>query len=161
MGPQSCQPVADMHVAGLQNRMADPATASNPTEYQKVAKAAAELEEQVSAYSKYRSMVRALQEAKEMLRESDGAVFLQKSRLLHGAWDGHRSLTDSRLRRACPGCSGDPEMAELAREEIASLTAEVERIVKLLKVLLLPKDPMDEKNIMLEASTSFPAARSG
>lgn len=53
--------------------MADPVTASNPTEYQKVAKAAAELEEQVSAYSKYRSTVMALQEAKEMLRESDGA----------------------------------------------------------------------------------------
>ena len=54
--------------------MADPATASNPAEYQKVAKAAAELEEQVSAYSKYRGAVAALQEAKEMLRESDGVA---------------------------------------------------------------------------------------
>lgn len=56
------------------------------------------------------------------------------------------------MYRVCRSCAGDPEMAELAREEMASLSAEMDRITKLLKVLLLPKDPMDEKNIMLEAS---------
>lgn len=53
--------------------MADSATASNAAEYQKVARAAAELEEQVTAYGRYKHAVAALQEAKEMLRESDGA----------------------------------------------------------------------------------------
>lgn len=53
--------------------MADSATASNPAEYQKVARAAAELEGQVTAYGRYKHAVAALQEAKEMLRESDSA----------------------------------------------------------------------------------------
>ncbi|HZS46064.1 MAG TPA: peptide chain release factor 1 [Blastocatellia bacterium] len=44
----------------------------------------------------------------------------------------------------------DPEMAELAREELASLETRLESIEAELKVLLLPKDPNDEKNVLLE-----------
>src|SRR5882724_12946130 len=44
----------------------------------------------------------------------------------------------------------DPDMAELAREDIASLEARLEQIETDLKVLLLPKDPNDEKNVLLE-----------
>jgi peptide chain release factor 1 len=44
----------------------------------------------------------------------------------------------------------DPEMRAMAREEIARLTAEQERIAARLKLLLLPKDPNDDKNIVLE-----------
>ena len=53
--------------------MSDPDIASNATEFQKVAKAAAELEDQVSVYDKYKATLAALKEAKELLRESDGA----------------------------------------------------------------------------------------
>jgi peptide chain release factor 1 len=38
----------------------------------------------------------------------------------------------------------------LAREEIDSLTLDLEKLGENLKVLLLPKDPNDEKNILLE-----------
>jgi peptide chain release factor 1 len=135
--------------------MADPATASNPAEYQKVAKAAAELEEQVSAYSKYRGTLAALQEAKEMLRESDGGgipwTFVTCS-LAATVLLSVRSVGVVSFLLAVRRGAGDPEMAELAREEVASLSGEIERIAQLLKVLLLPKDPMDERNIMLEAS---------
>ncbi|HLK93693.1 MAG TPA: peptide chain release factor 1 [Polyangia bacterium] len=44
----------------------------------------------------------------------------------------------------------DPEMRELARQEEDELTAELERLEKSLKTLLMPKDPNDEKNILLE-----------
>jgi peptide chain release factor 1 len=44
----------------------------------------------------------------------------------------------------------DPEMRKLAREEIESLTASLERLEAELKMLLLPKDPNDGKNILLE-----------
>jgi peptide chain release factor 1 len=44
----------------------------------------------------------------------------------------------------------DPEMKAMAREEMARLTAEQERIAAKLKLLLLPKDPNDDKNIVLE-----------
>jgi peptide chain release factor 1 len=46
--------------------------------------------------------------------------------------------------------SGDPDMRELAREELKSLVAGRERVLAELKVLLIPKDPNDEKNIVLE-----------
>ena len=44
----------------------------------------------------------------------------------------------------------DPEMKNLVREEMDSLKASLSELEKELKVLLLPKDPNDEKNILLE-----------
>lgn len=44
----------------------------------------------------------------------------------------------------------DKEMAELAKEDISNLTIEKEKLEKELEVLLLPKDPNDDKNIIVE-----------
>jgi peptide chain release factor 1 len=44
----------------------------------------------------------------------------------------------------------DPDMRALAREEVARLTEERERLEGEVRVLLLPKDPNDEKNILVE-----------
>ncbi len=44
----------------------------------------------------------------------------------------------------------DPEMRDLARQEESELGGEQERLEKQLKELLMPKDPNDEKNILLE-----------
>lgn len=44
----------------------------------------------------------------------------------------------------------DPEIKNLAREEIDMLTSNLDRLEDKLKLLLLPKDPNDEKNILLE-----------
>ncbi|MCB0272348.1 MAG: peptide chain release factor 1 [Bdellovibrionales bacterium] len=44
----------------------------------------------------------------------------------------------------------DDEIAELAKEELEVLYPEQEKLQGELKILLLPKDPMDEKNVMLE-----------
>jgi len=46
--------------------------------------------------------------------------------------------------------SGDADMRELAKEEAKSLTAKRDAIVADLKVMLVPKDPNDEKNVVLE-----------
>ena len=45
---------------------------------------------------------------------------------------------------------GDPEMRDLALEEINDLNVSKERISDELKILLVPKDPNDERNVMLE-----------
>src|SRR4051812_7194880 len=45
---------------------------------------------------------------------------------------------------------GDPDMRELAQEELTAKQRERERLVEELKVLLIPKDPNDEKNVILE-----------
>jgi peptide chain release factor 1 len=44
----------------------------------------------------------------------------------------------------------DPEMRDLAHQEETELAAEQERMSADLKALLMPKDPNDEKNILLE-----------
>lgn len=44
----------------------------------------------------------------------------------------------------------DPEMKDFANEELENLHKEKEEYEKKLKVLLLPKDPNDEKNVVME-----------
>ncbi|GBG61817.1 hypothetical protein CBR_g23775 [Chara braunii] len=96
----------------LTMRLADPEVASNPNEYQKIAKSVAELEEVVSAYEQYRRCEQDLEGAMELMN--------------------------------------DKEMAEMAAEEATELEARIEELEQKLKVLLLPTDPLDSRNIMLE-----------
>jgi len=44
----------------------------------------------------------------------------------------------------------DAEMRELAQEELQTAKADMERLEQELKILLLPKDPNDEKNVIVE-----------
>ena len=44
----------------------------------------------------------------------------------------------------------DPEMAEFAKEEISNLNKQIEDMESELEVLLLPHDPNDEKNVIVE-----------
>ena len=44
----------------------------------------------------------------------------------------------------------DDEMRELAKEELNESKARVEELEKELKILLLPKDPNDDKNVVVE-----------
>lgn len=48
------------------------------------------------------------------------------------------------------GMLNDPDMRELAEEEIATATESKERLEKELQLLLIPKDPNDDKNIIME-----------
>ena len=44
----------------------------------------------------------------------------------------------------------DDEMREMAKEELAQLSEDIETYTQELKILLLPKDPNDDKNVILE-----------
>ena len=44
----------------------------------------------------------------------------------------------------------DPEMRELVKEEISALEDKIAELEERLKILLLPKDPNDEKNVIME-----------
>ncbi len=46
--------------------------------------------------------------------------------------------------------SRDPELAELAREEVRSLEARQAEVWEQLRLALIPKDPNDEKNVIVE-----------
>jgi len=59
---------------------------------------------------------------------------------LDGQAEEARSLTDD----------PDPEISELAIVELAEIDKQREQLLQELKILLLPKDPLDEKNIIIE-----------
>ncbi|KAL0049712.1 hypothetical protein WJX82_008180 [Trebouxia sp. C0006] len=100
----------------LQERMASPEVSSNPTEFQKVARAAADLEQTVTAYREYEQLQQELAEAKELAAES----------------------------------AEDEEMKQMAQEETDKIRKQMQSLEAQLEVLLLPKDPLDERSIMLE-----------
>ena len=60
----------------------------------------------------------------------------------------NRQLTDTETMLSNDG--SDPELAELARAEIDSLQGQREEQMAEIKRLLLPKDPNDDKNVIME-----------
>lgn len=96
-------------------KMTDPSLATDPKEFQKVAKRRSDLEEIVEVYHRYRDLLEEIESTKELLKEET-----------------------------------DEEMIELATTELESLeTTFAETEIELQK-LLLPKDPNDEKNVIVE-----------
>ena len=97
-------------------RLADPDTAKDPNEFQKVAKARSSLEEIVNYYTEWKNAQEELADAKEILKEA----------------------------------VGDIEMQEMAKVEVDELEAKLESLETQMKISLLPRDPNDDRNIMLE-----------
>ena len=44
----------------------------------------------------------------------------------------------------------DPELRQMAQDEVERLTPQLIKIEEELKVMLIPKDPLDEKNVVVE-----------
>jgi len=58
---------------------------------------------------------------------------------------------DNRLKQARPMIQDpDPDLRMMAEEEIAAVEPELARVEEELKILMLPRDPLDEKNVVLE-----------
>ena len=64
------------------------------------------------------------------------------------AYQAYRKAESDRL--AAEELLHDPDFRELAQEELERAKAEIERLGEELKVLLLPKDPNDERNVIME-----------
>jgi peptide chain release factor 1 len=87
---------------------------SDPSEYRKQAKAAAEMEPLIECFREYKVVARDLAQTEELTSASDA------------------------------------DMRELAQAELKALTVKRDALLAQLKILLVPKDPNDEKNIVLE-----------
>jgi peptide chain release factor 1 len=83
---------------------------------------------------KYRKTAKAHRELEEIV-----AAYREWKKL-------RRNLEDARLILE----EGDEDLRKLASEEVDRLEPELARIQEELKVILLPKDPNDEKNVVLE-----------
>ena len=62
----------------------------------------------------------------------------------------HRQLVRETAENRALLHDSDPDIKAMAQEEIAAAEAELPQLEQRLKVLLLPKDPLDEKNTILE-----------
>ena len=69
---------------------------------------------------------------------------------LLGAWEAFRKTLAEIGEAKALVREADDEMKELAREELSTLEAALPGVEHELKILLLPKDPNDAKNTMLE-----------
>ena len=58
--------------------------------------------------------------------------------------------SDLAAAREMASAESDPEMAEMAREEVAAAGADMERLQAELQAALIPRDPDDERNAFLE-----------
>ena len=96
----------------LTKLIADPEVISNQSEWQKLMKEHASIQDVVLKYKEYKKAKQAMKEAEELMQ--------------------------------------DPEMKELAEAEYYDNKEQLPKIEEELKILLIPKDPDDDKNIMCE-----------
>ena len=99
----------------LEAKISDPEVIADQTNWLKATKAHAKLEPIVNAYREYRDMIKARDEAEELLAAGD-----------------------------------DEELVEMAKEELKELKPQIEEYEEKLTILLLPSDPNDDKNVIVE-----------
>ena len=92
------------------------------------------LPEVINDHEKYQKTAKALREI-----EAPVEKYRELKNIRQGLADARMMLTEI-----------DPDIRAMAEEEIASLAPREEAINEELKVMLLPKDPNDEKNVILE-----------
>ena len=62
----------------------------------------------------------------------------------------YRAITDGIAEARLMLTDADPDMRAMAEEELAQLEGKLPAVEEALKLLLLPKDPNDEKNVVVE-----------
>jgi peptide chain release factor 1 len=85
----------------------------------------------------------------ELQRVAKARASLEQTVLTYEAWQ-KATLELKGAREILKESHGDTEMHEMAQLEVRELEEQIEALETELKVLLLPSDPNDEKNIMLE-----------
>lgn len=95
--------------------LSQPEIISDQAKYQKYAKAHADLTDVVTKYREYKSIIKQIQDSKELLQTED-----------------------------------DDEFCQMLEEELDHLEERKKVVEQELKILLLPKDPNDEKSVIME-----------
>ena len=92
------------------------------------------LPEVLNDHEKYQKTAKALREIEDTVEK-----YRELKQARQGLADARAMLSES-----------DADLRAMAQEEVAALEPRIEKMEEELKVLLLPKDPNDEKNIILE-----------
>ena len=81
----------------------------------------------------------------ELMKEHASAKEIVDSYTLY-----KKTVSQLEEAREMAGSESDPELKEMAKEEIKQLEEQKENQIKELRTLLIPKDPLDLKNIIME-----------
>lgn len=100
----------------LTRLLSDPGVAADHQRYQKYSRERSEIEDVVSHYRAYQSMLRQITEAEEITQDKQA----------------------------------DPELRAMAEAELKELRPKIEQTDRELRLMLVPKDPRDDKNVFLE-----------
>ena len=96
----------------LQVRLSQPETLADMDTWRRLMKEHADMEELMTAFAEYKTVVSNIEEAKEMLEDAD--------------------------------------LRDMAKEELAEAEPRRDELEKRMQLLLLPKDPNDDKNVIIE-----------
>lgn len=96
----------------IQVRLSQPETLSDMDTWRRLMKEHADMEELMTAYGRYKTVLENVEQAREMLE--------------------------------------DPDLRDMAKEELSELEPEQEALERELQLLLLPKDPNDDRNVIVE-----------
>ncbi|MDA1191612.1 MAG: peptide chain release factor 1 [Candidatus Poribacteria bacterium] len=104
--------------------------------------------------AKFREVEQAMSDPKvyEDQREAQrlGRLRVELAPVVDVCTEYRKIVADLASAREVLGAESDPELIELAEEEIAELEPQLEALEERLKVLLLPVDPNDEKDTVVE-----------
>ena len=98
--------------------------------------------EELSAKSEQPDFYADPQKAAKLLREKNDLEPIVEA--FHAYNQAQQDMADAQELMA------DPEMKELCQETYAAAKAQKEALAEKIQILLLPKDPNDEKNVIME-----------
>ena len=98
--------------------------------------------EELSARSEQPDFYADPQKAAKLLREKNDLEPIVEA--FHAYNQAQQDMADAQELMA------DPEMKELCQETYAAAKAQKEALAEKIQILLLPKDPNDEKNVIME-----------
>ena len=117
----------------LTAQISDPEVIARTSEWQKLMKEHASLEDIVAKYREYKKAKQAMDEAKEMMEDKE-----------------LKELAEMEYYEEAKQMASDKELKELAEAEMNELREKIPALEEELKILLIPKDPDDDKNIICE-----------
>jgi peptide chain release factor 1 len=117
MDPLTFEKLRDIEnrLVSLEEQMADPAVAQDPSAWQKLARETKGLTPVVTLFRDYKSALGEIVKCQEMAKAET-----------------------------------DPELREMAQDEVRSLEERRDQLEADIRIQLIPKDPNDEKNVLLE-----------
>lgn len=81
----------------------------------------------------------------------NAAALLRERNRLEPVVTAYQALLAARKsQREAQEMLAEPELRELAQEELAAARAEIDRLTEAIKLLLIPRDPNDDKDVIVE-----------